>query len=55
MEVQATARDDGPVLDEVVKGLRNGGSSNAEVHEHAALFGCERPPKWRFKQRQASS
>ncbi len=34
----------------VVKGHRNGGSSNFSLAMYVFSFGCERPPKWWFKQ-----
>ena len=34
----------------VVNGRRNGGSSNRGFGFAAVRFGCEWPPKWRFKQ-----
>ena len=50
MAVQATAETGAFGVSTVVKGRRNGGSSNFARSAHSSLTGCERPPKWRFKQ-----
>ena len=52
MAVQATLIDSTPLLSNVVKGRRNGGSSNNISPRSRFSWSCERPPKWRFKQRR---
>ncbi len=50
MAVQATIAGVIRRSDAVVKGRRNGGSSNAHTVGISGIPRCERPPKWRFKQ-----
>ena len=50
MAVQATSQPSPPLRDSVVKGRRNGGSSNTARESPTPAARCERPPKWRFKQ-----
>ena len=50
MAVQATESVRVKITETVVKGRRNGGSSNCHFDLPFVVCGCERPPKWRFKQ-----
>ena len=50
MVVQATGRGIFGVEHSVVKGHRNGGSSNSAGMSGPSVVRCERPPKWWFKQ-----